>query len=157
MVLVYDVVRARGHGNIRATHETTLEITREDYVTPRGDCIIACMADKAVADLSPELKKVLQSDDTFVIVVLRVRDLQDFVLCQGSSRLTLSNPRKIIIRKSTYVDDATLCIRANKAARDIDRRIVNYLCTGEEVEVRIYAARLSEVEKFLSTFRSHMA
>ncbi|RLF17024.1 MAG: DUF371 domain-containing protein, partial [Thermoprotei archaeon] len=40
MEIVEEII-AWGHPNIRALHRSTMEITKEPYVTPRGDCIIA--------------------------------------------------------------------------------------------------------------------
>ena len=40
-----EIVIARGHPNIRATHKTTLEVTKEKELSPRGDCIIGICAD----------------------------------------------------------------------------------------------------------------
>jgi hypothetical protein len=53
-------VIANGHENIEATHPTTLEITKERYLSRRGDCIIAVAADKSLTDLSEEFKESLQ-------------------------------------------------------------------------------------------------
>jgi hypothetical protein len=55
------------------------------------------------------------------------------VLAEGSPRLVLEHPSSIVIRRSDYVDGRTLAIRANKAARDIDRRIVELLRNPETV------------------------
>ncbi len=148
-MFVHDVVKAQGHGNIRALHRNTLEITKDPAVTPRGDCIVACRANKAAADLRPEVRERIRHLDSLVIVVIRAGPVQDVVLCEGSPRLTLRDRSRIIIRKSTYVDDATLCIRANKAAADLDRRLINYICMCSEVEVEIIAGRLSEIKEFL--------
>ncbi len=148
-MLAYDIVRARGHSNIRALHRTTLEITKDEYVTPRGDCIIACKADKSVADLSSQVKNLLRQPDSFVILVIRAGEVQDMVLCEGSPSLRLTDARKIVVRKSTYVDDATLCIRANKAAADLDRRLVSAICLDEAVEVEIIVGRISEIKRLL--------
>ena len=35
-------IACRGHPNVQLLHETTLEATVEDRLTPRGDCI-ACV------------------------------------------------------------------------------------------------------------------
>jgi hypothetical protein len=39
-------INAVGHPNVLATHEKTIEITKEDFLTPTGDCIIGINADK---------------------------------------------------------------------------------------------------------------
>ncbi len=146
-MVVREIVHAKGHPNISAQHELTLEITKDPEVTPRGTCIIACRADKALADLREDFLRVLCRDDAIVIVRIRAGKYEDIVLCQGSSKLTPRSSSKMIIRKSTYIDDATLCIRANKAARDLDRRLVNLICTGSDVTVELYVLTLSELEK----------
>lgn len=119
--VVIDRVRAwGGHVNVRARHRTTIEVTRDDYLTPRGgDCIVGIKADKGgLSDISPELKEIIRKDGSLVIVIFAADDYFDYVIGMGSSRLTLGNNNKLIIRKSNYVDDATLMIRANKAAID---------------------------------------
>jgi len=127
---------------ITARHKNTLEITKDEYVTERGTCIIACSSDKAASDLRGELREVIKDDLTVIIVKIRCRDISDIVLCRGSSNLKLSNNRKIIIRRSRYIDDATLCIESNKGAADLDRRLINMICMGETVEIVICALPL---------------
>lgn len=43
----------------------------------------------------------------------------------GCEKLVFSDSRSVVIRKSEYVDSRTLIIKANKAARDINRELVN--------------------------------
>ncbi len=133
--IAWDFIEAKGHKNIKATHRSTIEITKDDYVTERGDCIIACSANKALSDLNSELKNVIRRDDTLVIIVIKVGDIVDYIVGRGSSKLTLSSDRKIIIRRSSYIDDATLTIHANKAAKDIDRELITKLVREEKVNI----------------------
>lgn len=60
--VVIDRIRAwGGHVNVRARHRTTIEITRDDYLTPRGgDCIIGIKADKGLSGISPNLRRLLR-------------------------------------------------------------------------------------------------
>ncbi|WP_054854282.1 DUF371 domain-containing protein [Vulcanisaeta distributa] len=126
--IVVDEIRAWGHVNVRARHRTTIEVTKDDYLTPRGgDCIIGIKANKGLLDISPELKEVIRKDGSIVIAIFVVDDYFDYVIGMGSSRLTLSNGSRLIIRRSGYIDDATLMIRANKAAIDLDRRLIDRL------------------------------
>lgn len=41
-------VRFMGHRNITAKHRTTLEITKDEEITRKADCIIGVRADKAI-------------------------------------------------------------------------------------------------------------
>lgn len=123
-----EVIRARGHPNVRATHRTTLEVTKDRELTPRGDCIIGVRADKSVADLNEDLKRWLKSGRAIrVEIVLPDYGLKDELIAFGSSKLTFKHERDVVIRKSDYVCDRTLAIRSNKSARDIDREIVELL------------------------------
>ncbi len=123
-----EIVIARGHPNIRATHKTTLEVTKEKELSPRGDCIIGICADKSVFDLNENLKKWLKLGKSIKIeIVLPDYGIRDELIAVGSPRLTLKHDTDIVVRKSEYVCDRTLAIRSNKAARDIDREIVELL------------------------------
>ena len=67
---VTEVIYARGHENIKATHKTTMEITKDPYLTPRGDCIIAVKANKAALDLSRRLIEKLKNPKSVVKITL---------------------------------------------------------------------------------------
>ncbi len=143
--MLHETIRAYGHPMMRATHRTTFEITRDPHLTPRGDCIIGVNADKSADDLDPRVKDAIRRDDAIIIIVLRVGQLQDIVLAQGSAKLQLSDQRRIIIRRSTYIEPATLAIKANKAARDIDRTLIDMLRKGAKLTMDIYILGLDEI------------
>ncbi|NJD98219.1 DUF371 domain-containing protein [Thermococcus sp. LS1] len=124
--MLREIIRCRGHENVRATHKSTLEFTKEDYLTPKGDCILCIEADKGINDLSEEFKRALKEGKRLLIRI-KVADLTDEVLAEGSPRLILEHPYSMVVRKSDYIDGRTLAIKANKAAKDIDRRIVELL------------------------------
>jgi hypothetical protein len=124
--MLREVIRCRGHENVKATHRSTLEITTEDFLTPRGDCIICVSADKALKDLSEEFKEALQRGAK-LLMRIRVGELVDEVVAYGDPRLILDHDYSMVIRKSSYIDGRTLAVRANKAARDIKRELVELL------------------------------
>ncbi len=124
--MIREIIHCYGHENIKATHKSTLEITKEDFLTPRGDCIICIKADKALRDLSDEFKRALKSGKRIRIRII-VDDLVDEIIASGDERLTFENDVSMVIRKSTYIDGRTLAVKADKAAKDIDRRIVEKL------------------------------
>ncbi|MDV3103975.1 DUF371 domain-containing protein [Thermococcus waiotapuensis] len=125
-----EIIRCRGHGNVRATHRSTLEFTREDYLTPRGDCIICVSADKGINDLSEEFKRALK-EGRKLLIRIKVGDLVEEITAEGSPGLILDHPHSMVVRKSDYIDARTLAIRASKAAKDIDRRIIEKLRNPE--------------------------
>lgn len=120
-----------GHENVRATHRSTLEFTKEDFLTPRGDCILCIKADKGINDLSEEFKKALKSGKRLRIKI-KVDGVEDELTAWGDESLILEHPTSMVIRKSEYVDSRTLALRADKAARDIKREIVEKLRNPEQ-------------------------
>jgi hypothetical protein len=41
---IFEKIEAWGHPNVSANNRTTFEVTKEDHLTRRGDCIIAINA-----------------------------------------------------------------------------------------------------------------
>lgn len=121
--MVKETIIARGHPNVLGTHKTTIEITKENFLTKKGDCIIGISADKSCADLSDELKKALRSNFKFK-VTFRVGELEDSVIGYGSPELKLTNKNSIVIRKSSYIDDRTLLVKADKAAHYLNKELI---------------------------------
>ncbi len=115
-----------GHKNVRALHRTTLEITREEHLTERGDCIIGVRASASVKDLPESLKQHLRSGGT-VRIVIAVRGLSFTLLAAGDPALPLSHETDIVVRKSTFISDRTLAIKSTAAAIDLPREIVDLL------------------------------
>lgn len=124
--MMREIIHCYGHENVKATHKSTLEITKEDFLTPRGDCIICIKADKSLKELNEEFKRALKSGKKVRIRII-VDDLVDEIMASGDGRLTFESDVSMVIRKSTHIDGRTLAIKANKAAKDIDRRIIEKL------------------------------
>ena len=133
-------VLAWGHENVTARHATTFEVTRDAALSPRGDCIIGVRASASAASLPIDVKRALRRDDAVVLVVLRTPCALDVVVARGSSKLTLTDDRSMVFRRSSYVDGRTVAIRANKAARDISRSLIRDLRRGAPLEVLIAVA-----------------
>ncbi|MFW6111096.1 MAG: DUF371 domain-containing protein [Thermoproteota archaeon] len=133
---ITEVIFAYGHENVQATHETTLEVTEESWLSKSGDCIIAVSADKGMNDLSSRFKDCLRKEKAEMEMVVRVDGIEEVVRASGSSQLILSHPTDMVVRKSSYVCGRTLAIKADKAARDLSRRLVERLKNPEQ-KVRI--------------------
>lgn len=131
MLFESEVVRFRGHVNIRASHRTTLEITKDSHLTPRGDCIVGVSADKALGEFSERFKEIARSPGSRIILLIAdERGNHDVIIGEGHPDLSFSDPKKIIVRKSSYAAPNTVMIRADKAARDISRDLVSTLRNG---------------------------
>lgn len=124
---ITEIVTAYGHANIQATHKSTFEITKEKYMSKKGDCIIAALADKAVANLSPKFKANLRMDNARMTLLIEAEKTVEVINAFGSPRLILTHPTDIVVRKSSYICDRTLAIQADKAACDLTRKLVKKL------------------------------
>jgi hypothetical protein len=124
---VKETILARGHKNILATHPTTLEFTKSDHLSKRGDCIVAVSADKSVLDLAAEFKKKLSNENARLTILIEAGGIAQRVNACGSAHLTLIDPREMVVRRSSYTSDRTLAVRADKAAGDLSRSLVQNL------------------------------
>ncbi|MCK4482863.1 DUF371 domain-containing protein [Candidatus Bathyarchaeota archaeon] len=124
---ITEIIFAYGHENIQATHKSTLEITKENQLSKKGDCIIAVSADKTTADLSPEFKDKLQKENSKITMLIKAGEIVETVNAFGSPRLILTHPKDMVVRKSSYVCSRTLATRADKAAWDLSRKLVEKL------------------------------
>ncbi len=130
------VILGKGHENITATHKTTLELTKENYVTKKGHCIVAISCTHAARDIPFWLSKWLRNGNAIKISI-SCGDAKDEILAYGCKELLLSHPTDIVIRKSCYIDERTLAIRANKAAYELSRDLVEELKKGKKVRIEI--------------------
>ena len=137
---VVEELEARGHLNVLATHPMTFEITKDHELTRRGDCVIAVGATRGLPDFSATFKRLCRNERTRIILELEAAGIVESIHGRGSPALQLNHLRDIVGRKSTYVSDRTIMIRANKAASDISRSLVRKLKSSDtEVQVRIVA------------------
>ena len=108
-------------------HKTTLEFTKDQYVSKKADCIVAVVADKALSDLSAEFKEKLRNTHAELAIIIEAGDIFEQVNAQGSPQLILAHPTDMVIRKSAYVCSRTLAVRADTAACDLSRDFVEKL------------------------------
>jgi len=132
-VQVTEIIAAYGHGNVKATHKSTFEITKEKELSVRGDCIVAVSADKGLHDLKSEFKELLRRENARLTIFIDAGGVTDTVKAFGSPRLILSHPTDIVVRKSDFICHRTLAVRADKAACDLSRVLVEKLKNPEQV------------------------
>lgn len=126
ILTVLEKIQAWGHENIKCTHHTTIELTKDKSLSKSGDCIIGVNATKACNGLSEKLKAQIQSGKRFH-VILKVDDFQDSFYGFGSNKLLLLDKSDIVFRKSTFICDRTVLINCSKSSFDIDRKLVGKL------------------------------
>jgi hypothetical protein len=120
-----------GHPNVQSFHERTVEITKDEHLTLKGDCIIGVRASKACADLDLAIKKRLMENDSRIKIEIIVGDDVYAITGSGDERLTLQNKHDIVIRKTNFVCPRTLSVRCDKASSDIPRKMIEALKNPE--------------------------
>ena len=123
-----------GHPNILATHKNTIEFTKDSNLTRKGDCILGVEADFDVDELRGIVKEFSK-----VKIILKVGNLKEEII--SSVNKDFNDGHEIVIRKSEYCSNRTLAIRADKAAADIDRRLVELLKTPVTGKIEVIGIR----------------
>jgi uncharacterized protein len=127
IAMVQDQATFYGHPNIRSLHAKTIEITKDEHLTPRGDCIIGVKADKACADLDESLKHRLKSNSSVIKIEIMVGDKSFLISGSGDKRLSMLNAHDIVIRKTNFVCSRTMSVLCDKASSDMPRKLVKML------------------------------
>ncbi|MBT4539879.1 DUF371 domain-containing protein [Candidatus Woesearchaeota archaeon] len=106
--------KAYGHKNLLGTHYNTFEFTKDKNLTIKGDCIIGVNSDFNLE----ELKKLKGK----VKLTITTDDLSEIIICEINTGF--EDNKELVIRKSDYKDYRTFAINATKAAKDIDRKLI---------------------------------
>jgi len=105
----------------------TLEITKENHLTKRGDCIIALEANKAARDLNPEFKKLAKNEKAKITITIEADNDVEIIKAHGSPQLSFTHPTDMVVRKSDYTCSRTLAVHADKAAKDLSKALIKKL------------------------------
>ncbi|MEM0495420.1 MAG: DUF371 domain-containing protein [Candidatus Nitrosocaldus sp.] len=116
-----------GHRNVRALHRSTIEVTKDEHLTLRGDCIVGVKADKACRDLNALIGDRVRQDDREIRFTILVKGMEWRFTAKGCRMLTLEDDRSIVIRKSRYICPRTLAIMSSASAIDMPREMVRML------------------------------
>jgi uncharacterized protein len=127
IAMVQDEVVFYGHRNVQSLHAKTIEITKDEHLSTRGDCIIGVRANKGCADLDEMLKRRLKSDSAVVVMEVMVGPESVTVTGTGDRRLNLLHPHDIVLRKTNFACPRTISVRCNMASSDMPRKMVRLL------------------------------
>ena len=105
-----------GHKNILGTHETTIEFTKDNYLTKAGDCILGINSEFILG----KLKKF--RNVSLIKIKITIGGLEEEIVAKPYKKFKDSH--ELVIRKSNYKCDRTFAIQADKASIDVDRRII---------------------------------
>lgn len=139
--MMIEKIHAKGHKNIRSGHKTTLEITKEHNLTPKGDCIIAVSADKGLLDLPERFKDKLRDENSILEIIIKSNGIEEKITAGGHPDLELSHPTDMVVRKSNFICSRTLAINSDKAAIDLGRRLIEELRNGRGAVIELRLLR----------------
>lgn len=131
------IFHAKGHHNVTSAHKSTFEVTMDKEIGIKADCIVGVSSDTKLEDFPPELRDVIKNENTVIKVHLETENANDEIIGYGHPELTLDHPTDMVIRKSEYKCSRTLMIKANKAAVDLKKELINDLKEGKELMVKI--------------------
>lgn len=129
-----EVVHAVGHKHVSAEHESTFELTIDDWLTSAGDCIVGIEADRTPSEFDPAFVEACRDERATITASLRTDDHETCVTGCGHPDLTFESDRSLVGRTSEYVDDRTVMVDADAAAADLDRELVDVLAGGAHLE-----------------------
>lgn len=132
-MLLEDTFTARGHANIRATHEKTIEVTKETHLTTQGDCIAAVASEKGLRDLPQEMRDAARHPNSTISLSLRLGDSVFTTTGRGDPGLIWDHPTDIVARMSGYTCPRTLMVCADRATIHVPRSLVQQLKNPDAV------------------------
>ena len=145
-----EIIQAKGHPNITATHSTTFEITKDKEITKKADCIVAVEASKGARDLSPNFQTLAQSHSTKITVLFEIEGLRESMEGYGHPKLSFRHKSDLVGRKSQFVCDRTLMVKANKASNDFNRKFVEAIKSPDKKIMITLIAERAPIEKVKS-------
>ena len=116
-----------GHENVRSFHPKSIEITTEEHLTVKGDCIVGVRASCGCLGIPDEMKKLLQKPESEVTCTILVGDHSFTIVGRGSEKLSLTNPHDIVVRKSKFTCPRTLSVSCNVACNSIPPQMIKVL------------------------------
>jgi len=132
---ILERIIAFGHANVSCIHNSTIEITKENYLTTNGTCVLGINSSKACSDLDLKLKEKIW-DGAKIEVDIQVEEFYDNFYGFGNKQLPLSHESDLVFRKSDFICDRTVLINCTKSSSDLNRDLVNSL-TSPNKEIKL--------------------
>lgn len=107
----------KGHRNIRAEHNRTIELTKDPDLTERGDCIIGVACDFD----SDEIRRLRGK----IKVDLKVGDHADYF--RAFANPEFDSDTELVFRKTQVRTDRTLGVHLSKSSAKLSRDLIEAL------------------------------
>jgi len=118
--------KARGHVNIIAAHPTTLEVTKDPNLSPRGDCIVGVSA-----DFDPAALQEFLIGSGSLVFTLRCQGFEESI--RATSNPLFKADKEIVIRRGPFISDRTIATGADRACFDLSRGFVEIIKNPDSV------------------------
>ncbi|MBM4240673.1 MAG: DUF371 domain-containing protein [Euryarchaeota archaeon] len=128
---------AKGHFNVTSNHKSTFEITKDKRIRKSADCIIGVSSEISMKDFPGEIREAIKNENTIIKLQLLTENAKDEIKGYGHDLLTLNHPTDIVCRKSQFKCNRTLMIKADKAAIDLKKELVEDLKKGKQLKIKI--------------------
>src|SRR3989338_7591071 len=115
--MIYEF-HAYGHPNILGTHKTTLEFTKDEDLSLKGDCIIGVKADFELERLKDFIKK---SKNRKITITIETADKKIKEMIDAELNPNFSDINELVVRKTEFVSGRTLATGADKAAFELKK------------------------------------
>ena len=117
---------AYGHPNILGTHKTTLEFTKDNELSLKGDCIVGVKADFELKEIKQFIKKSKNKKISITFkTISKNKKIKETILSELNPNFF--NDKELVIRKTDFISERTFAIKANKAASELNRRLIEFL------------------------------
>ncbi|MDA4129784.1 MAG: DUF371 domain-containing protein [Thaumarchaeota archaeon] len=136
-------IHFKGHRNVLCTHRNTVEITKDECISKRADCILGVEASCGCRDLHPDLKAHIKAGGSLRFEI-RVKNFVFIFSGKGSPNLELTDPQEIVLRRSDYGSPRTAAILCDSAAIDIPRPMIDFL-KNPDTEGEFKISALNEI------------
>lgn len=93
--------------------------------------------DNSMFDFPIEFKKKIADSNTKITVILDSENGHDEIIGYGHENLTLTHPTDIVCRTSDYTCNRTLMIKANKAACNLNKNLIEDLKKEKTMDIEI--------------------
>ena len=133
-----------GHENITAKHKTTLEFTKDENLGLEGDCIAGVKADFQLNKIKSFIKKSNNNKITIIIKPIlnyynkkNINNKNKIKNSKHSNEIiekinaeinpNFNSDKEMVIRKTDFISGRTFAIRADKAAFELNRNLIEFL------------------------------
>ena len=117
-----------GHENITAKHKTTLEFTKSNELSLKGNCIIGVKADFSIK----EIKRFIESLGNNKKIIITIAENKIIEKINAEINSDFNSGIEMVIRKSGFIDKRTFAIKADKGACDLRGELIKHIAGNKQ-------------------------